>query len=539
MTARTAQILGRFPLHLEAARPGKRLHAAVDALALDLDVLAAALAAVRRAHRLADADEWADLMRLAALHGIGAAELEVLLQRGRRTRELLADLQATADDDARATAAEALLALWSLQALPPRLPLFADAAAPADGVRAAGRLAEQAALVWRQGRLNDAARGRIARTAAIQLRGNGTVMALLEGAANALDLVLGEVQHSADRYWHAARVTDRLQLALPPAAEGAAVVPLPVAEELLGIEENPLERSTTDALPRQHGELFTLTRRGFERALLQVRITGEGARTVAPMLVNRDEGHGVGYDGQVPAGSELVFNEDGRVQLDGSDVTSWAWAWQGGCFAGDDASAEQDFVFDGDGADPRHKRARFVTTTPPPAALDRGVSYPSAGASLPMPGIAVGVTRLAFFVREAHAAALAGTPASPLAVTPRTGQAVFDASVFAPPPLPRSAAARVALSWLEHRAFAVRLLIPPRFRLWRSTAEDAEGVMTLQSVARALERHRPVGVELRVEYVDTRWTLGQGTLTSGVLDDPIESLRAGMALWSAPAAVPS
>jgi hypothetical protein len=538
VTARTAQILGRFPQHLDAARPGKRLHAAVDALALDLDVLAAALAAVRRAHRLGDADEAADLMRLAALHGIGGPEFEVLLQRGRRTRALLAALETAADDEARATAAEALAALWSLQAVPPRLTLFADPSAPADGALAAARLAAQVRLTQRQARVNDAVRGRIGRTAAIHLRGNGTVMALLEGAANALDLELGEVMHSADRYWHAARVLDRLRLAPPPAADGSPAPDLLPAEELLGVEENPLERTTTDQTPRSHAELFTLTRRGFDRALLQVRITGEGARTVAPMFVNRDEGHGIGYDGLVAAGAELVFQEDGRVMLDGSDVTALAYAWQGACFAGDDADAGQDFVFDGEGVDARLKRARFVTMTPA-AALDREASYPSDGASLPMPGIAVGVTRLAFFVREAHVAALAGTPALPLAVTPRSGQAVFDASVFAPPPLPRTPSARVALSWLEHRAFAVRLLIPPRFRLWRDASEDAEGVQTLQAVARALERHRPVGVELRVEYIDDRWTLGQGTLTSGVDDDPIESLRAGMVLWSTPAPVPS
>jgi hypothetical protein len=56
----------------------------------------------------------------------------------------------------------------------------------------------------------------------------------------------------------------------------------------------------------------------------------------------------------------------------------------------------------------------------------------------------------------------------------------------------------------------------------------------LQAVARALERFRPLGVELRVEYIDDRWRLGGGTLTSGLVDDPIASLRAGTVLWSAP-----
>jgi len=550
ISARAATILSRWPAHLEAGRPGKLLGDAVSAIALDLDTLSAALAAVRRAHRLADADELADLWRLAALHGMGTAEFEIVLGRFRQARELLGALHAAADAAAREAAAHALSALWALQAPTPRLALFADPAAPADSAKSTDRMASQVRNTLRHARLTDAVRVRIAEACDIHADGNGTVMALLRGAANALDLDLGEVMHSADRFWHVARVTDRLRLAhgVPgPVTPGAPGAPgsvevdqnLAVAEELLGIEENPLWRAETDNAPRQHAELFSEIRRGFERALLHIRITGEGERTLGPMLVNRDEGHGVGYTGGVANGEVLEFNEEGRVLLDGADVTSLAYAWQGACFAGEGASADTDFVFDGPGLDPRRKKARFVTATPV-SGLDREASYPSDGASLPMPGIAIGTTRLAFFVQEAHFASQdpplgAGpgiTPGAARSVTPRTGAAVFDRAVFAPPPLPRTASARVLLSWLEHRAFAVRLLVPPRFRAWR--ADDAQGVLTLQAVARALERFRPLGIELRLEYIDDRWTLGGGTLSSGIDDDPIESLRAGTVLWPAP-----
>lgn len=533
MTPRATAILARFPAHLEATRPGKLLGEATSAIAIDLDTLAAALAAVRRAHRLGDADELADLWRIAALHGMSVGEFEIVLGRFRRAQELLRALDTAADDAAREAAAQGLTALWALQALPPRLPLFADPAAPADTARAAARLAAQARATLRHANLCDAVRTRIGQASSIHASGNGTVMALLRGAANALDLELGTVQHSTDRYWHAARVQDRLRLNRLVAATGGEVEQaLPVAEELLGIEENPLWRAETDNAPRVHSELFNEVRRGFERALLQIRITGEGERTMGPMLVNRDEGHGVGYSGAVANGEVLVFNEEGRVLLGAADVTSLAYAWQGACFAGDDAAADADFVFDGEAVNPRHKKARFVTMTPA-LGLDREAGYPSDGANLPMPGIAVGTTRLAFFVQEAHFAAQDPAPAAPRSVTPRTGAAVFGSAVFAPPPLPRTPSARVSLSWLEHRAFAVRLLVPPRFRAWR--ADEAEGALTLQAVARAVERFRPLGVELRVEFIDTRWSLGSGTLTSGIDDDPIESLRAGTELWPAPA----
>ncbi len=552
---RSTPILARFPQHLEANRRGKRLPVVVDALAGDLDVLAAQLAAVRRSHRLADADELADLWRLGALHGMAPGDFQILLGRFRRAGELLVALDAArtgGDDAARETAAVALCALWSVNALQGAaacLPLFADPAAPADSARAAARLAGQARTALRRARLNDAVRHRIAEAGAIHLQGNGTVGALLRAAAAALDLDLGEVVHSADRYWHVARVSDRLALAhgQPAAAPATGEVDqrLVPAEELLGIEENPLWRDSTDNVGRRHGELFTATRRGFERALLQVRITGEGSRSVAPMLVNRDEGHGVGFAGVVPAGQELVFNEDGRVLLDGADVTAMAFAWQGACFADADAPAVTDAVFVDAGVPPAApvpgapSPARFVTTVPSTGsagstvtALDRDARFPSAGESLPMPGIGVGVTRLAFFVQQAHFASQE-LPA-PRSVTPRTCAAVFDGAVFADPPAATPAAA-VALSWLEHRAFAVRLLVPSRFRHWQ--ADDADAALTLQAVARAVERVRPLGVALAVEFIEDRWTLGSGSLTSGEGDDPIEALRAGTRLW-APAADP-
>ena len=546
---RSTQILSRFPAHLEAARPGKLLGSVAQAGALPLDGLAAALAAVRRAHRLGDADELADLWRLAALHGMALAEFEVLLGRFRRGGELLAALDSAADNTARAAAAAALVALWAplaAQGGAAVLPLFADPAAPADSARAATRLAAQARRALRRNHLADAVRRRVAEAAAIHLQGNGTVLALLRGAAAALDLQLGPVLHSADRYWHAASVADSLRLAhavpntAPNAPAGSEIdQALAPADELLGIEENPLWRDATDSAPRAHAELFTVTRRGFERALLQVRITGEAGHSIGPMLVNRDEGHGVGFNGAVPAGLALVFNEDGRVLLDGADVTSSAYAWQGACFADAGTPDVADAVFQGGVLEVAAKPATFVVSVPAGpvvgavsgTVLDREASFPSAGESLPMPGIGVGVTRLAFFVQQAHFAS-AELPA-PRSVTPRTGAALFDQSVFATSALPPPTAARLALSWLEHRGFAVRLLIPPRFRSWR--ADDAEGVFTLQAVARAVERFRPLGVALAVEYIEDRWTLGSGTLTSGDNDDPIEALRAGTRLWAGPA----
>ena len=536
-TARGRQILGRLPAHLEAARPGKLLGQVVDALAIDLDLLAARMAAVRRAHRLGEADELTDLLRIAARHGIRPAELDIAFERFARIREHAQTLATAATPVARDAAAEALLDLWGLSGPHPRLPHFAPTDAPADTAAAAARLLAAARQASRQAALLDTLRQRIARICLLHAAGNGTVAAVMQAAANALDLQLGPLVHSADRYWHAAPAQDALRLQPPQDEAQGGAQPAPAlapAQEVIGLEENPLWRMVTDSLARRHGEAWSLVRRGFERTLLQVRIKGaDNGRSIGPMLVNRDEGHGVGLAGAVPSGQTLVFTEEGRALLDGADVTSLAYAWQGACFAGTDLDPKNDFHFDGPGLAAPQRPATFVTTVPP-GALDREASFPHDGQSLPMPGIAVGTTRLAYFVQQAHAASQDSASSPPRSVTPRTRAAVFDASVWtAGSAQAEAVAGEVSLSWMERRAFAARLLIPGRFRHLRQ-ATDTDATQVLRRVARALERFRPAGVALSVEFIDERWVLGQGLLPGAASTDPITALRVATALWQAP-----
>lgn len=530
VSPRERGILDRLPAHLEASRGGKLLGYVTQSLASDIDVLQAAIGGIRRAHRLNDADELRDLLLIGGLHGIVAAELAVAVLRFKQSLAALDAFEEALGGPEEADAAEALCALWGLAEPPPRLALF-------DGPEGAGvRLAAQARAALTTGVLTDAVRTRIATIAAVHAKGNGTIEAVLTAAANALDLDIGAIVHSADRYWHAAPASDRWALErLVPGATPQAPVRrerVVTAEDVVAIEENPLFRMALDPAPRRHRELFTVLRRGFDRALLQVEITGELNHTLAPMLVNRDEGQGIGFDDAVPAGGELVFTEDGRASLDGADVTSLAYGWRGACFAGADASATRDFVFAGEGLPRAAKPATFVVTGPV-AAIDREASFPSEGADVEPLGVAVGETRFAFFVREAHHGVRYDNGAGTIdrIVSPRIAAGLFDESVFAAGPaesLPF--AATVGLSWLDHQPFRARLLVPARFRAL--TPDDPEGATVLRDVARAVERVRPVGVDLLVEYIDDRWVLGEATLSSAAGDDLIDRVRSGTSLWA-------
>jgi hypothetical protein len=664
MSDRALTVLSRFPAHLDAARAGKQLFVVSNAVSLGLDDLSASLAAIRRAHRLGHADATTDIQLHGALHRIGIDEFAPLERRLERLSQAAHDLKAAVDANdtaARETSAEVLCDLLGVLGPAPRLALFAPVAPPTVpptpppppdlAAGATALLAAVASLTDYEGK-REAVRARVRALCDIHVHGNGTISALLEAAASALDLEVdtdradafkaelrpsvtitqngspgatryayvvvarslsknvdrqsavastttgnavlsvtncnvvswvlppdardflvfrvandgdatkvglltptalpgnttsfrdtGQVAtgggaidpevddalfHSTDRFWHAAFVRERA-----PVRPNAST-----DDDIIGMEENPVRREPPDTpppdVPRTNAELFNVYRRGFGRSLLQIHVTGIGDRTIGPMLVNRDEGRGIGFVGKVPDGELLIFDEAGHVTLSGADVTADAFAWKGACFASndDDPAAPHDFVFDGPGVTDDARRAVFAIATPFDA-LDGSFAFPTAGDPLTVPGVGVGRTRYAFFVQEAHFAAVDASvdPAVPIPLSPRTHAGFFDASVFAPPPdAAQQPAANVALSWLEHEAYALRILLPRRYAQYDIAGEPP----TSELVRRALERHRPAGVDVRVEYVDDRWILDVSEVTLADSADPILSLRGGSVLWSSP-----
>jgi len=517
---RARNILERFPAHMEAARGGKRLGEVTEALAFDIETLSAALAGIRRSRRLMEADELLDVMRIGALHGVAAAELTVLEKRFEAARELLKTAVANAAD------AEALIALWGIQEPAPRLTRYPTPQ----------RLAEFATRALTGDTYLRGVRLRLRAISAIHARGNGTVPALIDGAANALDLNVVSVAHDGDRYLHTATVQDRFRL-LYPAEENSNPVEREweAATERLLIEENPEVLAGTGPIARQHGELFSVLRRGFGRATLRVGITGLENRTMGPVLVNRDEGHGVGFAEAVPPGESLQFTEEGRVLLGSADVTSMSYAWRGACFA-QTTPHPRDFVFDGPGlsAAARERAARFAQSEPA-GALESNFAFPHAGASLPMPGIAIGGTRFAFFIQEAHFShADAGPPETTTRVAPRPAVGFLDQSVFSPGPSERRRrAAQVTLEWLERRAFWVNVWIPKRFRVL--TPDDPEGTAIRDAVEFAVDRFRPAGVRVAVDFLDDRWVLGRGIVLEELSDKSVVTgPGSGAELWELP-----
>jgi hypothetical protein len=308
-------------------------------------------------------------------------------------------------------------------------------------------------------------------------------------------------------------------------------------EEVIGVEENPLRRIEHEQSDCAHAERFSILRRGFGRVLLRTAVTGIGARTLGPMLVNRDEGRGVGFLGGVPDGKILTFDEAGRASLEGvGDVTASCFSFAGAVFADADQPHPNDFVLAGAGAD--GSRVARTITTQPAGALDRDAVVPHADTPLAVPGIGLGETRFAFFIAEAHASSRDATEVR--AVTPRSKAGRFDGSVFAeraasaveaksPWKISRAPSARVKLSWLEHEAYAARILIPPRYLKFGESEADVKA-----RVLAALERFRPLGVAIRVDVGDESWVLGEGLVTTAEVEDPTLWFRGGTVLSPPP-----
>ena len=574
LSGRALKVLRRFPRHMQADAPGKLIGRVTDALVRDQDVQAADMQGIRLAHRLFGARELYDLLLLADLHGIRRSEMAVLFARHDKALRILAALKN--GDDEPAVQHQLSLDLLALWALPGDEPLKLFAVDPAgteplteDAANAAiKRLLPEVSAACRTKILLESIRHRIAETAAIHIIGNGSVRALLRGAANALDLDLGKIEHSEDRFWHAAPVHDRLRLKQPALTEADISTEIPPRTEYMGIEENPKIIAEHGPRACKHAELFHVLRKGFEAALLEIRITGTGDRTISPMVVNRDSGHGLGIFAKVPDGTELIFSPQGRALLDGRDVTSRAYAWQGACFAAsgaerlvkgsNDSNKSNDFVFadaeaDTSAEETDRRTSRFVVVSPA-GTLDRKARLPHAGESLPMPTIGVGKTRFAFFVQHGHFSALladkapaseaifgsdifASTPAQALEamelLTPRHGVGFADAAVFADPAgAADKESGSLHLRWMERQAYTVKLLIPKRFRHLNEDGEDTVESMVTNSI----RRFRPAGVNVKVDFVEEGWLLGMAELPTGdeAAISPISGIRSHTLLEPVP-----
>lgn len=506
MSARAGAVLLRFPRHIGATDPGKRFGTAVGALAAELDVLTRQVGDVRSGHRLGEAPTRRDLLGLAALHGFSASVLEPLDVR----LQALSEAVGADPVDSDAVAALVNVGVDTLALLGDALAAVADE--PARH-RPSLRLA----------------RAVVAGAVQAHAVGNATPTALLVAAVSYLGLDVEQVVHTEERWWHLARCRDRVRLVAPvpeqsgegqTPAEPVDLSPLP---DLLALEENPFRDAELDPAPKRHAQRFRVLRGGLEDVDVTVRVQGIGVRTVRPMVVHVDAGKGVVYEGDVPDGQELAFESTGRVTLAGGDVTGSAWSFSGGVFASsDEALAQHDFRFaDEDALEPDPRRATFVVTAPVTTALDPTAAFPHGGAAVGPLRLPLGESRWVCFARVAHAGAGVTTPA-----IPRTAAGRLDASVFADATTALDPSLAVGFAWQEREPFTVRVLLPRRL----STLDDEAGTVLRQPLRFLLDRHRAAGVDVRLEYADPRWTLGNGVVRD-TEDQAIGTVLAGTELW--------
>lgn len=505
---RAGAVLSRFPRYLEAEDPGKRLGAVVAALATGIDVLTRQVQDVRTSHRVDEAPTTQDLLGLAALHGLTAARLAVLDRR-------VAVLAQAAHDDPLDPAALADQLGVPVQRLADLLP---DRSA--DLADALARALTHRSLMTRR---RTTIRGAVGAHA-----GNATATGLLTAAAAYAGLVLETIHHTEEGWWHLATCHDSAVVVLPPADVGSPAPNLSPVPEVVALEENPFRHADIEPAPKRHGQRTRILRGGLEDVDVGVRVVGVGARTVRPMVVDLATGTGLVFEGEVPDGVELLFAATGRTTLDGVDVTGSAWSFHGGVFADEDqALAALDMVFtEPDGTVPAQTgtttgpAATFATAAPVASAFDTPSGLPHGAAAVGPLRLPRGESRWCVLVRTARTAGVGG-PA-----VPRPFAGLFDQSVFASAGEAVEPSLQLGFAWEEREPFAVRVLLPIRL----ATADDDAGSLVLEPLRRLLDRHRAAGVDLRVEYADPRWLLGEGIVRT-TEDDALGVVLSGTQLW--------
>jgi hypothetical protein len=511
------QVLSRFPRHLDLDTEGKVVGELTRSLASGLEAQITQVGKIRRSHRVREVEQAVDLVRLGGLGGFTDAFLGPL---GRRVR-LLADP---------ATEFEALLAQLGLSHDPDEVLVQW----PGEADDAAGR-ARFTAAVQEATRYDGALaveREALVDAAALVLDRSGSVAGLLGATAAYLGLELGAIGRDDTGYWHLARARDRVEVALPAAPADGPPASRHRGEHLLALEENPPALADSGPIPRRHRDLFSVNRLGFDRVPCTVIVVGLGDRAMHPMVVNVDEGEGVATIVDVPDGSELRFERDGRVELDGASVARRSFRFHGAVFAA--GGHPKDFVFADEAAEGSFgdREGRYAVTSPIGDGFDPAPGLPHGDGLLAPLHLARTGARLAVFVGAGVFARDRGEGVDLAAPEPLAG--FFDETVYEPD----SAGAHsfeIGFEWDERETYAVRVWLPQALQ-----ALDREGEPSLRELVRMLlDRHRAGGVHVYVEYTDPRWILGTGIVRDLESDDALGIAVAGTEAWTGDTTQPS
>lgn len=514
------QVLSRFPRHLDLDTPGKVVGDLTRSLATGLETQIGQIGKVRRAHRVREVEQAIDLVRLGDLAGVSDSFLEPLGRRLRLLGDPAIEVQTLLEQLGLDDSEDVLLAPWPGEA---------------DDGPARARLGEAARVSVRHDGWLAVARDGLVDTCALLLDRNGTAAGLLGATAAALGLEVGEIGRDDTGYWHLARGRDRIGLELPAPPETAPATIRHEGEHLLALEENPAHLADNGPIPRRHGDLFGLTRLGFEEVPCTVVVVGSGDRTMHPMVVNVDAGEGVATIVDVPDGSRLRFERDGRVELDGTSVARRSFRFKGAVFGGGGHPA--DFVYaDADDDDDRFgdRAGVYAVTSPVDDAFDPAPSLPHGDTLLAPLRLARTGARFAVFVGAGTFGLDRGEPDGVETAAPEPIAGVFDETVYLPEP-GGEPSFQIGFEWDERETYAVRVWLPASF-----AALDRDGEPSVRELVRLqLDRHRAAGVHVYVDFADPRWVLGTGVVRDLESDDALGIAVAGTEAWDDDAAQPT
>lgn len=333
----------------------------------------------------------------------------------------------------------------------------------------------------------DRVRNRIKQLAGIHLRGLGTPRSILESTSVLLDAeIIGAISNvSPDGLTH--KVT--IQLPEQPGGETDQIV----------LHENPLRRMKQHPVKRWPLDGWAVNNRNVSLSHMRFAIKGIGDRTILPSVFCSETDTGFLFNGVVPDGSVLLFDQFGSASIDGKPVDDWIIRFNGSVVGFDGVDASAVAVDHGKPGTPFNGDLSRLTTRPavskkPPLTLATGRTNWHFGINL-------GVYQsscVGYCIYDTYRAAV-GT----------FDDHRFDESVF-----DYEAHGEVGYAWNENVHCAFKLIVP-QYTDSDDTEKDRDDTgRYVDRIGKFVSRFKAAGIRAYVSAERDAWVLGKSKIRS-------------------------
>ena len=333
-------------------------------------------------------------------------------------------------------------------------------------------------------------RQRIRRLAGLHLGGLGTARAILESSAILLDAeILGNAEGGDITRITQDGFSHKIYVQLPNRPNGET--------DQIALHENPVRRVRQDLLARWPLDGWAIENKNVTQAPARFVVKGIADRTLQPSVFCSETDTGFLFNGVVPDGSVLVFDQYGSATLDGKPVDDWVIRFDGGVVGFDSVYSAAVSVDHGEAGEPFNGDVERLGNSAsrskkPPLTLATGrTNWHFDVAS----GVYQG-SRMDYCIYDIHPDPV-GTFEDQ-----RFDECVFD----------YQAHAEVGLSWNERVHCAFKLVVPQYFGPDSEVRDRDAAGRYANLIGQFVSRFKAAGIRAYVSPDRDAWIIGKSRL---------------------------